>query len=239
MDSLEDQSDYAHLLPIYLLADSQLLFWVKENGQNFFAWEFEQLAVDVEKALYIGAANGDQAEYFELFRAAMEECKVEQCEFLKADTPLEEAQQRIAEADLILLSGGDVEVGWTFLEPLKMALEDAYFEGAVLVGVSAGAIHLSSLAWPRKEELCESDLYSVIGLVPCLVDVHDEKDNWRHLKQAMRITDGCFSGIGIPSGAGVAVEYNGRVTALKNSVDCLDYDQCIFQSSLKPDEDDL
>jgi peptidase E len=235
----EELEDLSKVLPVYLLADSQLLFWQKENGLYFFADEFLQLEVKVTKALYIGASNGDQMEFFELFKGAMENVNVFQCDFLTVDTALQEAKEKIQQAEFILLAGGDVNKGWQFLKALKPALEQAYYSGAMVVGISAGAVQLSALAWQHKNELCESDLYSVLGIVPCLVSVHEESSNWRLLKQVMRLTDGCFSGIAIPHGAGVAVEYNGRVTALKKTIYCLDYEDCIYQTPLRPDPQDL
>ena len=56
--------------PLYLLADSQLLFW-KEAEHGIV----DRLRADVDspsKAAYLGASNGDNPEFYALFTAAME-----------------------------------------------------------------------------------------------------------------------------------------------------------------------
>ena len=52
--------------PLYLLADSHLLFWKRDASSLA-----ERVRADLEsvnpKAAYIGAANGDQPEFYSLF----------------------------------------------------------------------------------------------------------------------------------------------------------------------------
>ena len=60
--------------PLYLLADSQLLFWNISNSR-FIASLTESLQtvrVTIARAAYIGVSNSDNLEFYNLFTAAMD-----------------------------------------------------------------------------------------------------------------------------------------------------------------------
>src|ERR1700727_453792 len=96
--------------PLYLLADSQLLFWKSDTGSLV-----ERIRTDLEsvnpKAAYIGAANGDQPEFYSLFIAAMEGMGISNCRMIPS-RPSREDLLFVEEAHLILFAGGDAERGW-------------------------------------------------------------------------------------------------------------------------------
>lgn len=50
----------------------------------------------------------------------------------------------VKESDIILLAGGDIEKGWNVFTKvgLKELIIKRYYEGALLIGVSAGAVQL-------------------------------------------------------------------------------------------------
>ncbi len=128
--------------PLYLLADSQLLF-VKNGGDSLA----ERIRADLDsanpKAAYIGASNGDQPEFYSLFQAAMESMGISNCRLVPSQ-PSREDISFLENAELIVLSGGDVERGWQVFEQngLKELVPRKRFDGAVLMGVSAGAVQL-------------------------------------------------------------------------------------------------
>src|SRR5690349_25057971 len=99
------------LSPIFLFADSQLLFW-REDGRLLI----ERVRTgDRLKAAYVGASNGDDPDFYAIFVAAMEGVGVSDCRMIPS--AVSEADLAfLNDADIILLAGGDVEVGWqTFL----------------------------------------------------------------------------------------------------------------------------
>jgi peptidase E len=189
------------LKPIYLLADSQLLFWRNQHGL-FLDSIRASVANGSPTAAYIGASNGDDPNFYSIFRAAMESIGVVDCRMVGASFSTEDAGS-IAQADIILLAGGDVEKGWNVFERsgLNELIVKRYFEGALLIGISAGAVQLGLFGWPEGER-CEN-LISTFKLVPFIVGVHEEKEDWRILKQALRLVDPEIHGIGIPTGAGM------------------------------------
>jgi hypothetical protein len=188
------------LKPIFLLADSQLLFWRDEEGKRFLERARALIEADAPggrpKAAYMGASNGDAPEFFDLFLAAMAEIGIQDCRHIPA-RPTADDLDFLGEADLILLSGGDVRQGWEAYQEsgLKDKIAERYYAGAVLVGVSAGAVQLGLKGWDQN------DVFDTFSLVPFVVDVHDEP-NWSGLQRALPKAGEHARGFGIPSGAG-------------------------------------
>jgi hypothetical protein len=189
--------------PIILLADSQLLFWRDEEGPflgraRALLEEDEGIAGRAPKAAYLGASNGDAPEFYDLFVAAMEQISIRDCRQIPAQ-PAAPDLEFLAAADLILLAGGDVERGWkAFKEAgLDQKLIERYYGGALLVGVSAGAVQLGLKGWDDAGERA----LDMLRVVPFVVDVHDEP-SWGRLLRAVPKAGEHGRGLGIPSGGG-------------------------------------
>lgn len=186
--------------PIFLLADSQLLFWRDEEGARFT--DRARALIDADelgrpiRAAYLGASNGDAPEFYELFLAAMGEIGIRDCRHVPAQ-PAPEDLAFLEEADLILLAGGDVRRGWTAFEGtgLKDKLIERYYGGALLIGLSAGAVQLGLKGWD------EEGAFDVLRLVPFVVDAHDEPA-WSGLLRVLPKAGEHARGFGIPSGGG-------------------------------------
>jgi cyanophycinase-like exopeptidase len=104
-----------------------------------------------------------------------------------------------------LLAGGDAVQGWKVLRQtgLTEILVRKYYEGAVLMGISAGAMHLSLLGWPEVVEPGPEDYFKTLGLVPLIVSAHDERNEWASLKKALSVVNLAAGGVGIPTGGGL------------------------------------
>jgi hypothetical protein len=189
--------------PIFLLADSQLLFW-REEGELFLGRARGLLDADEERAgralraAYLGASNGDAPEFFQLFVSAMAQIGVADCRHVPAQ-PAAEDLDFLAGADLILLAGGEVRRGWDAWKAagLDQKLVERYYGGALLLGVSAGAVQLGLKGWDETGDR----MSDMLRLVPFVVDVHDEP-GWGRLLQAVPRAGEHARGIGIPSGGG-------------------------------------
>ncbi len=224
--------------PILLLADSQLLFWRDEDG--LFLNRVKDLldrrspdgeAPDSEspnsgspdsgspdskslKAAYIGASNGDKPEFYDLFLAAMQGIHIDACRMIPSE-PSDEDLTFVDHADLILLAGGDTHLGWQTFEKngLKQKIVERYYTGALLIGLSAGAVQLG-LSGIRETPARtngseagsqeESTLFDTFKLIPLLIDAHQEPD-WDRLSQALPKLGDLIQGLGIPSGGGAFV----------------------------------
>ncbi len=206
--------------PIFLFADSQLLFWRKE-GRPFLARAREGIDAGRPKAAYVGASNGDQPDFYQLFLAAMEGVGITDCRMIPA-APSEEDQAFFEEADLILLSGGDVWRGWRAFKKsgLTRKLIERYYGGAVVMGVSAGAVQLGLHGWHEDGEESGEDgpeLFECWKLVPALVDVHQEPE-WTRLETCLAKAGGEVMGLGIPSGGGAIVHQDLTVEPVRRSL---------------------
>lgn len=190
------------LQAIYLLADSQLLFW-RQDGKLFIDNIRASIPHDSPKAAYVGASNGDNPEYYSLFVAAMDGIGIRQCRMIPSTLSTDDLIF-INEADIILLAGGDVERGWNVFEEngLKELIFRRYFEGATLIGVSAGAVQLGLFGWNEEKGFSSMNLIQTLRLVPFIVSAHDEERDWAPLKKAVQMAGANVRGVGIPYGGG-------------------------------------
>ncbi|KKC06593.1 peptidase [Mycobacterium nebraskense] len=204
------------LQPLYLLADSQLLFW---RGPDRLLLEaaLDGLARDTPlSAAYIGASNGDRPEFYEIFEAAVDAVGITDRRMIGSSFGW--ADRAFLEgAQLIVLAGGDVRLGWkTFEESgMKDVILSRYAQGAVLVGISAGAVQLGSYGIVETPESGVPELFDVFNLVPMVIDTHDERAEWARLTRTIESLQGAATGLGIPSGGGVIVHANTTIEPLR------------------------
>lgn len=190
------------LQPIYLLADSQLLFWT-DNDRRFLDSMRESLERNSPNAAYVGASNGDNPEFYSIFETTMRGIGISNSRLISS-SPSADELSFVAEADLILLAGGDVEHGWRVFEKngLKEIILSRYYEGVLLMGVSAGAVQLGLCGWPSGD-VSTGNLIYTFRLVPFIVSVHEEDGEWQDLQESLRLAQGAVRGIGIPTGGGL------------------------------------
>lgn len=218
--------------PIYLLADSQLLFWKDGSGSLV-----ERIRADLDspnpKAAYIGASNGDQPEFYSLFLAAMEGMGITNCRMIPTK-PSREDLLFMEEADLILLAGGDVELGWQAFEQngLKDLIPRKRFDGALLVGISAGAMQLglgglSNAAQPKQ--------ISMFRFAPFYVGAHDEKNDWWDLRALVNLSQSDVRGIGLATGGGAVYYPDGTLEPIRKPlIEIVKQDSKISESFIGP-----
>ena len=204
------------LQPLYLLADSQLLF-CKRHDRLLLEAALDGLAPDAPpSAAYVGASNGDRPEFYEIFEAAMDAVGIADRRMI--DSSFDRADRAFLEsAQLIILAGGDVRLGWNTFERtgMKDVILDRYAEGAVLVGISAGAIQLGRHGIVEAPESVGADVFDAFNLVPMVIDVHDERNQWVRLSRTIRALHGAATGLGIPSGGGAIVHADTTIEPLR------------------------
>jgi len=199
------------LKPIFLFADSQLLFW-RENGELLIERIVEATTRDQLKAAYVGASNGDQPDFYEIFVAAMEGIGVVDCRMIPS--ALSEADIAfLNDADIILLAGGDVEIGWrVFLtNGLSEHIVRRYFEGASLIGVSAGAVQLGLCGLAADGSLIET-----FKVVPFIIGAHEESNNWKTTRELLRLSGTGKKAIGLPTGGGAIYHPDNTIESLRH-----------------------
>jgi cyanophycinase len=204
------------LQPLYLLADSQLLFW-KRQDRLLLEAALDGLARDLPlSAAYIGASNGDRPEFYEIFEAAMDAIGITDRRMVDSSFGPDD-RAFLQRAQLIVLAGGDVRLGWNTFEKtgMKDVILDRYTKGAVLVGISAGAVQLGRYGIVETRYSPDTELLDVFKLVPVVVDTHDERAEWARLSRAIHSLQGAATGLGIPSGGGVIVHTDTTIEPLR------------------------
>jgi cyanophycinase len=192
------------LQPLYLLADSQLLFW-KRQDRLLLETALDGLDTPLSAA-YIGASNGDRPEFYGVFEAAVDAIGITDRRMIDSSFRPDD-RAFLERAQLIVLAGGDVRLGWNTLEKtgMKDVILGRYAQGAVLVGISAGAVQLGRYGIVETAESSATELLEVFKLVPAVVDTHDEGAEWARLSRTIHLLRGAATGLGIPSGGGVIV----------------------------------
>jgi cyanophycinase len=206
----------AQFQPLYLLADSQLLFW-KQRDQLLLEPALDGLPPEGPlRAAYIGASNGDRPEFYDIFEAAMDGIGITNRRMVDSSFGPDD-RAFLESAHLIVLAGGDVRLGWTTFQRtgMKDVIENRYAHGAVLVGVSAGAVQLGRYGIVETPESFKTELIEMFKLVPAVIDTHDEGGDWARLSRTIRSLEGAAFGLGIPSGGGVIVHADSTVEPLR------------------------
>ncbi|OBJ03883.1 peptidase [Mycobacterium sp. 1165196.3] len=221
--------------PLYLLADSQLLFW-KRHDRLLLEEALDGLARDEPpSAAYVGASNGDRLEFYEIFEAAMDAMGLTDRRMVRSSFgPHDRAF--LERAQLIVLAGGDVRRGWTTFEKTRMkdVILDRYAKGAVLVGVSAGAVQLGRHELADAPETSATELLTLFNLVPMIIDAHDERAKWTRLSRTIQLLDGSVTGLGIPTGGGAVVHQGGTIEPLRHAAHTVTFDGVDVTHSLVP-----
>ncbi|OJZ67937.1 peptidase [Mycobacterium paraffinicum] len=202
--------------PLYLLADSQLLFWKRRDGL-LLEQAIDGLARgNPLSAAYLGASNGDRPEFYGIFEAAMDAVGITHRRMIDSSFGPDD-RTSLASAQLIVLAGGDVRLGWDTFEKtgIKEVILDRYAQGALLVGISAGAVQLGRFGIVETPTSLATEPLGMFDLVPWVIDAHDEAGEWARLSRTVEVLQGAVNGLGIPSGGGVIVHPDASIEALR------------------------
>jgi cyanophycinase-like exopeptidase len=198
--------------PLFLLADSQLLFH-RDGGALVLDRARAELPAESPRAAYLGASNGDERAFYDIFVAAMEGVGVRASRMIPA-SPSAEDRAFLDDADLILLAGGDAARGLRAFHEAGLVdrILARYAAGAVLVGVSAGAAQLG-----QRLTGGEGAGLATFRLAPAIVAAHDEPE-WAALAEAVTAAEGAVRGIGIPAGGGAIVHADLTVEPVRRTL---------------------
>jgi len=182
----------------------------------------------VEKPMvaYIGTANKDNPAFFQMMKALLKKAGADKVVFVhlaKKNPDLDAAREVLAGADLIFLSGGEVEDGMDWLNRHGLAgfLTELYRSGKRFMGVSAGVIMMGThwVHWDVEGDDNTARLFDCLGFIPLLFDVHGEEEGWAELKTALRLLGNGRRGYGLKSGAMISADSRGALLNLEK--DCL------------------
>lgn len=204
--------------PIYLLADSQLLFYKNEKQENLLQSIIEETAATNPACAYIGASNGDNPAFYELFVQALNNVNVSDCKMITSAF-IEEEQEFLNKADLILLAGGDTEHGLKIFKEtgIKEILLKKYNEGVVLIGVSAGAIQLGWQSFKKTDDQ-QCSVTEALKLIRCNVLVHLTKYELQKMESLLQASNAIMCTYEIPSGATLIYHQDHTIEAVRKPI---------------------
>jgi cyanophycinase len=205
-----------HLQPIYLLADSQLMFRKEGTACSIFDSVRDTIETAFPSAAYIGASNGDDPISYSIFQSALEAIGLHRHRMIPSTLSAYD-EDFVNNADIILLAGGDVERGLRVFADngLKEIVTRRYLEGALLIGVSAGSVQMG-LSELTGSMASSDKVLNYFEFVNCIIGVHEEADGWGRLRQNVKRHGGQVRGIGIPSGGGAIYHADNSLEPLRS-----------------------
>jgi cyanophycinase-like exopeptidase len=177
---------------------------------------------------YVGAASGDNRAFFLLVSRMLRRAgagAVTLAPLCGRRGDPARAAEIVRAADIVFISGGDVEEGMRVLRDTRMLplLRRLQRAGKPFFGVSAGSIMLarSWVRWTDPRNDGSAETFPCMGFAPVLCDTHGEGDGWGELKALLALAPVGTEGFGIVSGSGLVVEQDGSVAALGGEVHVL------------------
>jgi peptidase E len=194
------------------------------GGDPLLARIVSLIGLEKPAVAYIGAASNDNRVFFVWIKAMLKKAgagSVRLAALASARADLVKARSLLQEADLIFVSGGDVEAGMNVLalNGFSTLLKELHRAGKPFIGLSAGSIMLARnwVRWPDAGNDAAAETFPCLGLAPLLCDTHAEKEDWEELKTLLRLS-GPEAGYGIPAGAALWVKADGSLSALGKPV---------------------
>lgn len=176
-------------------------------------------------ALYIGAANGDDAEFGSRLCSLVAAAGAEDVVWPKLTArraAAAAAREALARARFVFVGGGDVEAGIDVLRRAQLVadIRAAAARGVVFAGMSAGAIMLGArwIRWPRAGAGDdEAETFECLGVAPFSLDCHGEADGWAEARSfaAVRARESKRKAqvYGVPSGGALVARGGGKMHA--------------------------
>jgi cyanophycinase-like exopeptidase len=101
---------------------------------------------------------------------------------------------------------------------LRELIVSRHRDGAVLIGVSAGAVQLGKYASVADGNGAQK-LIETFGLIDVIVDAHDERRDWQALSATIQLLEGTAKGIGIPQGGALVAHPDGTFEPVGRAIE--------------------
>ena len=191
----------------------------RSSEENTWAETF--VGLTKPQVAVIGTANGDSLMFFQMMKSMIQKAgadKVTLVKLAKKKADVEAAKQTLSQADVIFLSGGEVDEGIAWLEQhgLVEFLRELHQNGTRFIGASAGAIMLGNkwAHWEVEGRDETATLIDCLGLTPLTFDTHAEDEDWVELKCVLRLMGDGAIGHGLPSGCIISTDSQGNLKSL-------------------------
>ena len=211
------------LKPVLLLAGGR-----PRNPQTFnplFQEVFKTSGKTRPTIAYVGAASDENKAFFLMMAAMLKGVgagKITQVILTPAKVDIKKVQDILESADIVYISGGDVEHGMRVVQGKKMVdfLVGLYRQGKPFFGVSAGSIMLAKewIRWRDPEDDTTAEVFPCLGIAPVICDTHGEQDGWEELQALLALEKENTIGYGIVSGTAMKVYPDGKIEARGGAV---------------------
>jgi peptidase E len=209
--------------PVYLFAGGRSGNRQKQNA--LLERMFREFGIASPTVAYSGTASGDDKSFFRFIAGELTGAgadKVTHAVIAPAGADLDKARSVLEAADIVFISGGDVEAGMDVLNEKNMLdfLAGLYRQGKPFFGISAGAIMLADrwVRWRNPDDDSSAELFPCLGFAPVICDTHDEQGGWEELRAALKLVKEGGRGYGLATGSGIKVYPDGKVEALGGEV---------------------
>jgi peptidase E len=210
-------------LPIHLMAGGPGS--LKKAADPTLVRIIESTGVKNPAIAYIGAASGDNRRFFGFISEYLKKAGAGEILLapLSGRPDIKKARAIIGSADLIFVSGGDVEAGMDVLDKTGISafLRAMHAAGRRIMGVSAGSIMLARqwVRWRVPDDDGSAEAFPCLGLAPVLCDTHGEEDAWEELHALINLLPDGEKGYGLRTGATISVDWKGNIKLVAGTVD--------------------
>ena len=206
-------------MPIYLLAGGRGSR--RKDGDPLLQRILASSGVPHPSIAYVGAASDDDRSFMLMLSTYMRRAgagQVTMAPLVSKRAKIDKTRGILESADMVYISGGDVEAGMNVLEKRQILpfLRQLYEGGKPFFGISAGSIMLAQqwVRWADPDDDSTASTFPCMGLAPLLCDTHGEGEGWEELRALLMLLPEGTVGYGIPSGGGLVSYPDGRVEAI-------------------------
>jgi peptidase E len=186
---------------------------------------FQELNVPKPAIAYIGAASGDDKNFFGFIGDMIKrggDCQLTQVFLSAKEADVDKARDILNRSDAVFMSGGDVEAGMQGLQEKGLGpfFKELYESGKLFFGASAGSIMLASewVRWTDPDDDSSAEMFPCLNIAPVLCDTHAEADKWEELQWALKLKEAGLIGYGIATNSCLKVTPGGQLQALGGPV---------------------
>jgi peptidase E len=211
------------LHPVYLLAGGR-----PRNGQAFnplLQAVFQESGKEHPTIAYVGAASEENKAFYLMMAPMLKGVgagKIRHAVLASPKADIKKAREILESADIVYISGGDVEQGMQVVQEKNVAeyLVGLYKQGKPFFGVSAGSIMLAKewIRWRDPDDDATAEIFPCLGLAPVICDTHGEQDRWEELQALLALEKDGTTGYGIVSGTAIKVFSDGKIEALGGAI---------------------
>jgi cobyric acid synthase len=222
------------LKPVFLLADLDSINNIS-NNQPVLNSVITSLKTANPKAVCISLFTYNITAIQKSVSACMETYGAAYTAHLNENSHMDEFKN-IERADVIVLISGKPDLAQKHIQKtgIEGCILNGYHKGAVIFGVSGGAVQLGKLGWTIDKDN-NYLFFEGLNIIPYAINIKDENHEWRALKDIIVNHYHDIHGLGIPGHGGIVHYPDRSIQALnQTSVEFQFVDGKLWQNNIYP-----